>query len=627
MKPGRIGKSFVLLALLASSIASADEFELSADVNRRETALDESVTLTIKLEGPRNPESADEPEFTAPGFDVLNQYTDQSSYSGYSSSSGIFFKLTFRYIYVLRPKSVGSHPISGIRMRVGQDTLRAQDLRVQVTPAGAGAQPPPRYGSGGSALRGSSKPASNRTFFIRAESNKSRAYRGEQIIVSYYLYERVNTSSPEVLKYPSLQGFLREELEMPIVRGIRPGEVVVVDGTPYRKKLLIRYAAYALKEGKLTLDPMTVRAQYYNQSQDDFFGQDPFFNFFNRSNVQTGTQTSDVVAIEVLPLPEQGRPADFSGAVGDFQVDAALNVQEIRAGEAMTLTYKIEGRGNLATIEPPKAAWPQGLELYDTKSSHKNAGGYGQKTIEYLLIPRQEGTVTVPPLALSFFDPAQEKYVTRASPELQVRVMPGDPSASPLAKAPGSPASAGPSADPGAQILGLLEPGSIPTHRDPVMIQVLRFATLAGVFGLGGWMLWDGYLAWMRRRRRKNVVQDAVPAWKALSSLDPSAGGWDALLQAYSDLSLRFSIELERIFNVPVRSLSRRDLGRILAEEKNIDPALWSRIERCLEFCEWVQFSRSTGIVTETQAREQWPTWLKEAETLCQNLEKSPDSA
>ena len=625
MRLGKIGKIF-LLSLLATPLASADDFELSADVNRRETALDESVTLTIKLEGPRNPESADEPEFTAPGFDVLNQYTDQSSYSGYSSSSGIFFKLTFRYIYVLRPKSVGSHPISGIRMRVGQSTLKAQDLRVEVTPAGAGAQPPPKYGSGGNPLRGSAKPSNNRTFFIRAEANKSRAYRGEQIVVSYYLYERVNTSSPEVLKYPSLQGFLREELEMPIVRGIRPGEVVVVDGTPYRKKLLIRYAAYALKEGKLTLDPMTVRAQYYNQSQDDFFGQDPFFNFFNRSNVQTGTQTSDVVAIEVLPLPEQGKPADFSGAVGDFQVDAALNVQEIKAGEAMTLTYKIEGRGNLATIEPPKASWPAGLELYDTKSSHKNAGGYGQKTIEYLLIPRQEGVVTVPSLALSFFDPAQEKYVTRASPELQVRVLPGDPNASPLPPAPGSPSNPK-SADPGAQILGLLEPGSVPTAQDPPLLRVLRLVTLAGVSGLGGWMLWDGYLAWMRRRRRENVVIEAAPAWKELSASERGAGSWDELLQAYADLSLRFSIELERIFSVPVRSLSRRDLGRILAEEKALDPALWSRIERCLEFCEWVQFSQSTGIVTEAQAREQWATWLKEAETLCHHLEKSRNPA
>jgi hypothetical protein len=140
-------------------------------------------------------------------------------------------------------------------------------------------------------------------------------------------------------------------------------------------------------------------------------------------------------------------------------------------------------------------------------------------------------------------------------------------------------------------------------------------------------MLWDGYLAWMRRRRRKEVVTEVAPAWKELSSSERASGSWDELLQAYADLALRFSIELERIFGVPVRSLSRRDLGTILAEEKGLDPALWSRIERCLEFCEWVQFSKSTGIVTEAQAREQWSTWLKEAETLCQNLEKSGNPA
>ncbi len=626
MGPAKTGKVLGLLFFLLPSLGWAEEFELSADLNRRETALDESVTLTIKLEGPRNPESASEPEFSAPEFDVLNQYTDQSSYSGYSSGSGIFFKLTFRYIYVLRPKSVGTHIISGIRMRVGSRSLESPDLRVSVTPAGAGAAPPPRYGTGGNPLRGSGKPASNRTFFLKAEANKARVYRGEQIIVSYYLYERVNTSSPEVLKYPSLQGFLREELEMPIVRGIRPGEIVVVDGTPFRKKLLIRYAAYALKEGQLTLDPMTVRAQYFTQSNDDFFGQDPFFNFFNRSNVQTATQTSESVQIEVLPLPESGRPADFSGAVGDFQVDAALNVQEIRAGEAMTLTYKIEGRGNLATIEPPQAQWPQGLELYDTKSSHKNAGGYGQKTIEYLLIPRQVGVQSVPKLALSFFDPTQQKYVTRASPELQVRVVPGDPGASSLRPPIG--ASEAPAvSDPKGQVLGLLEPGSVSAARESSGLNTLRLATFASVFALVGFMLFDGFLAWIRKRRTHAVVRETSLGWKELDSLKLGDSGWDAVLQAYAALALRFSLELERIFLVPVRSLSRRDLGRILSEEKGLDPALWSRVERCLEFCEWVQFSKSTAVISERQAREQWLTWLREAESLCRNLENSQNSA
>ena len=155
-------------------------------------------------------------------------------------------------------------------------------------------------------------------------SDKTKAYKGEQIIVSYYLYRRVRVFNIQVDKFPILNGFLREDLEMPVLGQRLDTERVVLDGVPYERSLLMRYAAYPLQEGKLQIDSTSLKYAYYpgSESTDD---EDPFMGFFRQMQPQQGQERSEQVPIEVLPLPEEGKPNSFTGGVGDFSLVAAVD--------------------------------------------------------------------------------------------------------------------------------------------------------------------------------------------------------------------------------------------------------------------------------------------------------------
>ena len=161
------------------------------------------------------------------------------------------------------------------------------------------------------ALQGDAK-----MFFVKAETSKSRVYKGEQIIISYYLYRRTVANVRDVLQYPSFQGFIREDLEMPILSGRPDFEAVNLGGIPFQRALLARYAIYPIKEGKLKIDGFSVRVDYVpkNTANEDMM-EDPFFQFFTQVTPRTASSKSDPVTIDVLPVPEEGRSNLFTGGV------------------------------------------------------------------------------------------------------------------------------------------------------------------------------------------------------------------------------------------------------------------------------------------------------------------------
>lgn len=112
------------------------------------------------------------------------------------------------------------------------------------------------------------------------------------------------------------------------------------------------------------------------------------------------TVESRPLTLRILPLPEAGRPADFSGAVGQFTVRAETSAQRVDAGASFPLTLHIEGVGNLHAFAPPPLRLPgfHALGSIDTKAS-------GRRTITYDVSPLQASTAGVPAIAFAFFDP------------------------------------------------------------------------------------------------------------------------------------------------------------------------------------------------------------------------------
>jgi hypothetical protein len=128
----------------------------------------------------------------------------------------------------------------------------------------------------------------------------------------------------------------------------------------------------------------------------------------------------------VKPLPEQGKPASFQGAVGTFRISAAIDKDKVKQNEPVMLKMVIEGEGNIETITRPKLPALTGFKTYDSDTSSKlfqtaNVIG-GVKNFEVVFIPKEEGSSFIPPLEFSYFDPRQEKYVTLRTPNFPIQV-------------------------------------------------------------------------------------------------------------------------------------------------------------------------------------------------------------
>ena len=121
-----------------------------------------------------------------------------------------------------------------------------------------------------------------------------------------------------------------------------------------------------------------------------------------------------------------GKPASYNGGVGPFTLTPSISTTNLKANEAVTLTLNIQGAGNMKLLKTPSIDWPEGFEPYDPKvtNNYKMSGsGYsGSKTIEYLAIPREVGTYTIPPVAFSYFDISEGKYQTLTTPEYTLHV-------------------------------------------------------------------------------------------------------------------------------------------------------------------------------------------------------------
>ena len=201
--------------------------------------------------------------------------------------------------------------------------LKAPDITVEVSANGGSGKPSNTFNNQPSR---SSLPPQAKTL-LRAEVVKTSAYKGEQIIVSYYLYHQGRVTTFQVEKFPSFNGFLREDLYKPYSNPTSTSENATLNGEPYERKLLMKVALYPLQVGNLIIDPLITKYEYLIDQKRGFFDDDddPFFGFFKQLTPKIGTVESNSINIEVLPIPENKKPTFFSDLVGEFEISAALD--------------------------------------------------------------------------------------------------------------------------------------------------------------------------------------------------------------------------------------------------------------------------------------------------------------
>lgn len=595
---------FLFLTLhLSPAHAQVAGAEFTARVDQTEISQDESLSLKLSVDVQSGQPNIDDPDFTAPEFDTVNQFQNTQIQSVYENGK-FQMKHLRQFTFLLRPKKSGLFTISNISILINGKKVSAPPITVRVDGGGARGAPlsqsPAGVGTG--SLRGIPKQGAQRDpFFIRAEVNKETVYKGEQIIVSYYLYRKTRVFNIQVAQYPVLNSFLREDLDIPVLGTQLQTEETILGGVPYQRSLLARYAAYPLKEGDQKIDAMAIKANYYPlRSQGGRFGGDddeidPFQNFFGAFNASQMTQRSPQVNIKVLPLPTNGKPADFSGGVGNFEVTSSVDKSSVKVNDALNLVIRVEGRGNVSGIELPQVSWPKGVEMYESKGNAKTGrGGVSEKVFEVLLIPRSGGKLTLPPFEFSFFDPEKKQYVNKKTNPLEIQV--DGPVLAEEAAAPTQSA-----LNPDTQTRSEAKNGSdlvkISFSWQDLLAQLsgLKYLIIALlVLGLG-WLGWDFSklirLYLIRKRSKIDASFRSRVARLRQRSLQFS-GLSEAEKRAFLDeCEDVFLDELERKTHLSVRGLPRTNLKSILTERGIIREENWSEIEKIFNHLDQIRFS------------------------------------
>ena len=364
-------------------------------------------------------------DFRAPsikGFDVLmgpsrsQQSNTQIVNGNVTSTSSITFT------YILMANNAGEYTIPGASIVADGDQMVSNSVRIKVLPQDQGDS---NSSSSSSTHSSSGTGVSNQDLFITASASKTNVYEQEAFVLTYKIYTRESNLQLNNAKLPDFKGFHSQEIEMTTNARWTPEHY---QGRNYYTTVYRQFVLFPQQSGKLYIDPAQFQMTVGKPVQSD----DPFDAFFNGgSNVIEIKKSISTpkIAINVNPLPA-GKPADFSGGVGEFSISSSINSTNVKTNDAVTIKLVISGTGNLKLIGDPEVKFPDDFEVYDPKVDNKfrltSAGLSGSKVIEYLAIPRNAGTFKIPAVKFSYFDIKSRTYKILTTEEYELHVEKGE---------------------------------------------------------------------------------------------------------------------------------------------------------------------------------------------------------
>ena len=390
-----------------------------AYLSQTEVLLNRQFVLNVEISGTQQ---LDEDPPVLPDLSAFAVYLG----SGTSTSMQIVngrtsLSLTFQHRF--QATAEGTFEIGPVTVRAGGRDLRTEPLTIRITDG-----PAPTSRSG---LPGADGTVAPEDLFITATASKPRVYVNEPVIVEYRIFTRVDVDGYNITQQPGTTGFWVEELEDPQARV----EQVVRDGLQYTSAVVRRVALFPTGAGTKTLAPLTLETQVRVQRRSRSLFGDPFGGLFgSRVSVVVG---SNPVEIEVLPLPEAGRPDAFTGLVGRLEVSASIDRTDAETNDALTYRLEVSGTGNIRTLPEPELGFPSDVEVYPPDVSERvdptEDGVRGSKIFEYVIVPRAPGQVTIPAVKLAYFDIDAGTYAAAASDPITLTVA-GDPVAGPAGR-------------------------------------------------------------------------------------------------------------------------------------------------------------------------------------------------
>jgi len=404
----------LLIVLFLFEVCLAQSISFDASVDRTEVSVGEQITLTVSVSG--DVKSIPQPDL--PPLDEFSVYSAGRSQNFTYVNGRLSASVTFNYVLV--PNKAGKLTIGPASIKVEGKTY--QTSPIQITVAGEGQAPSSSTPSQDE--KSTTKPQlSGKDIFMETVVDKKKAYVNEQIVLTLRFYQGIRLFDNPEYTPPSLTGFWAEDLPP------KKQYHKTVNGKQYLVQE-IKTALFPTSTGKLTIGPAELKCVV--EDTDRFF-RDPF-SVFDRnlsSLLRQGKPQilkSKPIQIEVLPTPEIDRPANFTGTVGSYKMKVSLDKAEVEVGQPITLKARVSGSGNIKSVGKPVIAELPDFRIYSSGSSEnvskENYRVQGSKTYEEVLIPKNAGKYTVPPVEFSFFDPKAKSYKTLKSDPFLVTVLP-----------------------------------------------------------------------------------------------------------------------------------------------------------------------------------------------------------
>ena len=380
---------YILFALTLVSAGAIAQVTFKASVSDFKVGLNErlKIDFTIDKQGADN--------FIPPSFKDFTVLAGPSQATNFSMINGsTSFSQT--YSYVIQPTKKGILNITSASIEYNGRIIKSNALKITVTdavniPKDAN---DPRY-------------VASENIHLVAEVSNRNPFIGQSISVVYKLYVNINKVSvrnTRETQSPAFNGFWNQD--MPVEN------LEVQDGTyqgqAHKFVVVKKSVLIPQKSGKLILDPMEIEITAgVPIGRSDLFGN----MIFNNINyvVSTGKQIIDVKA-----LPLEGKPENFSGAVGNFKFLVTTDKTTLKLNETAQVKVELQGTGNLKLVDLPKLVTPNGLEVYEPDHQEKIVtslqGMSGTVYNQYTIVPQFKGKYKIPNLNFSYFNPIEKKY-------------------------------------------------------------------------------------------------------------------------------------------------------------------------------------------------------------------------
>ena len=394
------------LAWVIPAAASAQDVSVRAYI-RPSSSVGVGLTFVLNVEMTGTQTLTREPEL--PDLGAFAQYLGRSTQSSAQMINGLTtVSLTVQYRYqALRE---GTFDIPAFDVVAGGQIRTTEPLQVTVSsgPSSAGAN------AGAQAVENG---VGAQDLFVTAEATKTRVRDGESFVVEYRIWTRVDVGSFTFTRVPEPEGFWVEDITpegQPLV------EELTRNGQRYTTAVIRRIALIPTGPGERRVEPVGLDVQVRVRRAD------PFSSFFGLgTDVVPTAVLSNPLTFQVEPLPP-GRPEPFSGVVGRLEVSAGLDRDSVDANEAVTLTVRVSGDGNIRAVPDPVIELPSDFEVFPPEVSESvqafGSGLSGEKIFEYVLIPRAPGEREIPEISFGFFDERAGEYRTATAEQMALTV-------------------------------------------------------------------------------------------------------------------------------------------------------------------------------------------------------------